>query len=796
MIDLLDKIIQDGVDRGLLQKSTSNESLSSSTICIDGQSLVNFGSCSYMGLEFDDRIKEAVKTTVEKFGTQFSTSRTYLSIGLYDVLEKELSTMFGKPTIATASTTLGHLAALPTLVEKNDVVILDFQVHSSVQMTTQILKANKIPVYLIPHNCMKSLETRINNLHGTVGKIWYLADGVYSMYGDFAPLDELEALMNKYEKLHLYIDDAHGMGWTGDNGVGYVRSKMKHHDKMVLVTSLNKSFAASGGVIVFPNETMWRRVKNCGTTLIFSGPIQPPMLGAGITSAQLHQSEEFKQKQLLFGEKVSYANRRLRELDLPQYQESESPLFFIPVGLPKSTRNIIKRMKKLGFYVNGAAFPAVPMKKGGIRFMINDNLSLEEIEAMLVCLQREYVLGLHDEDSSVQEVAKLFKLEPFLLEHDFDIHEERYSAGLTEEFHSTIATVNRKEWNQLFSKFGSNEYQNLLDLEAVFRNNKESENNWNIDYHIVRDAKGAIVLASVYCIALMMDDLLANRDVSAKIKEKRKEDKYYLTSYTLLSGTPFTKGKSVYIDYDHDDWKEAVKIHVNMLQDLAESKEVSKLILRDFGVNQKKRLENYLLELGLIDIQLPNNCVMRDMSWKDEVELGNLMTQKYRYSLRKEILHKESQFVVDFKKPITLLEQEYIFDLYRQVHSRSTDISVFELPYSLFDRMFKDESYDFINLYLQEGERIPVGVMISQIIDGSYHAQLVGLDYNFVIANGTYKQLLYQAVKRAKQLNCTHVDMAYTAEMEKKKVGALPEETFGFTMALEHFSHAEMEALK
>ena len=795
MIDIIDKVIQDGVDRGLLQKSISDDSLSSSAISIDGQQLVNFGSCSYMGLEFNDRIKAAVKKTVDRFGTQFSTSRTYLSIGLYKALESELTIMFGKHTIATASTTLGHLAALPVLIEKNDVVILDLQVHSSVQMSAQMLKANKIPIHIIPHNDMEALEAKIKTLHSVEGKIWYLADGVYSMYGDLAPLNKLEKLLDKYDKLHLYIDDAHGMGWTGDKGVGYVRSQIDHHDKMILVTSLNKSFAASGGVIVFPDESSWRKVKNCGTTLIFSGPIQPPMLGAAIASAELHQTIAFKRMQELFQYKIEYTNTRLKELDLPQYQESDSPLFFIPVGLPRVTRNIIKRMKKVGFYVNGAAFPAVPMKKGGIRFMINNNLSIEEIESMLVNLQKEYVLGLYDEGSSIEEVAKLFKLKPFLLEHNFDVKRESNPANLKEEFHDSIKTISSQEWNLMFSKFGSNEYQNLLDLEQVFRDNSEVENNWDIQYHIVRDRNNKVVLASVYSIALMMDNMLNDREISSKIKDKRKDDKYYLTSYTLISGTPFTKGKSVYINYGHDDWKEAVKLHVSMLQDLAESKEVSKMILRDFCSNYKDKLQNYLLELGLIDIQLPNNCVMRDMSWENEEVLAKNLPQKYRYSLRKEILRREGLFLVDYDRPDSEEKKKHVFELYQQVYNRSTVISVFELPFSLFERMFTSESYDFINLYLLDGSDKPVGVMISQIIDGAYNAQLVGLDYDYVTDKGTYKQILYQTVKRAKQLNCTMVDMAYTAEMEKKKVGANPERTYGFVMALNHDSHAEIELL-
>jgi len=796
MIKNLDKIIQDGVDRGLLQKFTSDEQLDSAEISIDDSTYINFGSCSYMGLEYHPALKEAVKTSVDKFGTQFSTSRTYLSIGLYDKLEVKLGKMFGKPVLVSASTTLGHMAALPVLVEEGDIVILDLQVHSSVQMATQILKANKISVHLIPHNNMESLESKIIALSEKANRIWYMADGVYSMYGDFAPLDKLEELLNKYKKFYLYIDDAHGMGWTGKNGVGYVRSQIAHHDKMVLATSLNKSFAASGGVLVFPNKEMHRKVKNCGTTMIFSGPIQPPMLGAGIESASLHLSPDFPSVQDELRQKIEFTNKRLKELELPQYQITSSPLFFIPVGLPQVIRTIIKRMKKKGFFLNSASYPATPIKKGGLRFMINNNLSIAQIDAMLTTLRDEYVLGLLSEGSSPAQVAKEFKLPPFLTDHGLTFEKHQTSMNLVDSRYSSIVDIDSVEWNSLFAEFGTNEYQNLKELETVFSNNESPEDNWDVNYHVVRDSSGKIILASVYSLSLMMDDLLAGKDISAKIKEIRKENKYYLTSKTLMTGTPFTKGRSVYVNYAHDDWKEAVKMHVELLQDIAEKEEVSKIILREFAASEKKRLESHLMELGLLELELPDNFVVNDMSWDNIDGLLSRLSQKYRYSLRREILKKEQQFEVSFERPKTDEEKQRVFELYKTVHNRSTEISVFELPYALFEKMYNDSGYDFIQLRLKDGPDYPVAVMLSQVIGKVYHAQLVGLDYEYVKENGTYKQILYQTVKRAKQLGCTKVDLAYTAEMEKKKVGAVPEETYGFVMALEHDSYAEMQLLK
>jgi len=797
MINSLDKIIQDAVDRGVLQKLTSDEQIISSEVHIDGIKYLNFGSCSYLGLEHSKLLKEAVKNATEKYGTQFSTSRTYLSIGLYEELESSLYKMFQKPALVTASTTLGHLSALPILVEEGDVVILDLQVHSSIQMSAQLLKANKIPIHIIPHNDMAALEKKIKLLQEKANKIWYMADGVYSMYGDFAPLKKIQSLLNRYKKLHLYIDDAHGMGWTGDQGIGYVRSQMEHHDKMILATSLNKSFAASGGVLLFPNKEMYRKVKNCGSTMIFSGPIQPPMLGAGIASAKLHQSDEFKDLQDEFEQKITFTNHKLSVLGLPQYARTNSPLFFIPVGLPTMVLNIIERMKRKGYYLNSAGFPATPMKKGGLRFMINNNHTIEDIDQMLTTLQQEYIVGLHAEGSSPEEVTKQFKIAPFINPtFKKQIHKKENWQIFKEYQLSSIKEIDSEEWNALFSKHGSNVHQNLKQLEQVFKGNKELENNWEIKYHTIRDTEGNIVLASVYTIALMMDDLLAEKSLSEKIKELRKKDRLYLTSKNILTGTPFTKGKSIYIDYENKYWKEALKSHVNLLQDIADKNNVSNILLREFCRDQKTSIEGILMNLGLLEVQLPHNLVVDDMTWENTNDLMSRLSQKYRYSLRKEILKREGQFEVEFKRPSGKHEQEYTFELYKNVHSQSTEISVFELPYKLFQKMYTDPSYDFIYLYLKEVSEKPVAVMMSQIIDNIYNAQLVGLDYNYAREYGCYKQILYQTVKRAKYLGCEKIDLAYTADMEKKKVGAKPKDNFGFAMALEHDSYVEMQSLK
>ena len=175
-VKTLDQVITNAVNKQSLQQFTdADESITGKYVQLDNNplELLNFGSCSYLGLELHPFIKEGVSKAVKKYGTQFSTSRSFLSLGLYSELEDLMRQIYQQPLIVTASTTLGHLATLPVIVGDNDAVILDFQVHSSVQLAVQVLKARRVDVTLIRHNCMKSLEEQIKKLSNKYDKVWF-----------------------------------------------------------------------------------------------------------------------------------------------------------------------------------------------------------------------------------------------------------------------------------------------------------------------------------------------------------------------------------------------------------------------------------------------------------------------------------------------------------------------------------------------------------------------------------------------------------------------------------------------
>ena len=252
-IEILDEMITAAAARGIIHLVDESEWLDGRTIRVAGRELLHFGSCSYLGLELDPRLKEGAAEAAGRYGTHYSCSRAYVSARPYAELEELLERIFEAPVVVAPTTTLAHLAALPILCDSDDVLLLDHQAHNSLRMASHQVRAGGARVEIVRHGRLDLLEEQIEALRGDARRIWYAGDGVYSMFGDLAPVDGLRALADRHEQLHLYLDDAHGISWRGPHGRGYVLETAPIHERMVVATTLAKSFGTGGSVLVFPN---------------------------------------------------------------------------------------------------------------------------------------------------------------------------------------------------------------------------------------------------------------------------------------------------------------------------------------------------------------------------------------------------------------------------------------------------------------------------------------------------------------------------------------------------------------
>jgi 7-keto-8-aminopelargonate synthetase-like enzyme len=236
-----------------------------------------------------------------------------------------------------------------------------------------------------------------------------MADGVYSMQGDFAPVKELYKLADQYEQLYLYLDDIHGMSWAGPNGTGYVMSQAEYHPRLFLTTGLTKAFGTAGGLLVFPDEASHKLVKTNGKSFIFSIQMPPMILGATIAAAKIHLSEEINLLQQDLLSKIDYFNRTAVELGLPLIHDNHSPIRFIGVGKPETGYNMVRRMMNKGYFFNLSVFPSVSYNRTGLRIPLNRMHTLEDIDGLLREIAKQLPQALLDSNTSMDDIRRHFR---------------------------------------------------------------------------------------------------------------------------------------------------------------------------------------------------------------------------------------------------------------------------------------------------------------------------------------------------------------------------------------------------
>jgi 7-keto-8-aminopelargonate synthetase-like enzyme len=359
--------------RGLVLQAAEDERFDGRTITLDGRRLINFGSCSYLGLETDARLKTAACEAVLRYGVQFSASRAYVTAPLYREFESLLSEMVGgAPVVLAPTTSLGHLSALPVLVDDHDAVLYDIKVHASVQAALPELRLRGVPCEPVRHNRLDRLEERVAALACKHRRVFYLCDGIYSMHGDVLDVDSLFGVLDRQPSMFAYVDDAHGVSWSGRNGAGTVLGRHCLHPRMAVIFGLSKSFAAAGGAIVLPNQELAERILTEGRTLIFSG-----------ASAKIHLSDELPTLQARLISRIQTFDQAARNHGLAVTYSHRSPIRFIQVGEERAAVDLATGLLVRGYFVNIAWFPAVPQRRAGVRLMLNAHQTIEDIQGLV-----------------------------------------------------------------------------------------------------------------------------------------------------------------------------------------------------------------------------------------------------------------------------------------------------------------------------------------------------------------------------------------------------------------------------
>jgi 7-keto-8-aminopelargonate synthetase-like enzyme len=356
------------------------------------RAILSFATCSYLGLERDPRVEAAAITAIQRYGVAFSASRCFVTSPLYAQADALLARIFARPVVLAGSTTLAHAAAIPILFEGDDVVLYDRQVHHSVQTALAALGPRGPRREAVAHADFDALEAAVRAaLDKGARRLWYCADGIYSMFGDRLATASLAALMRRYEPLHAYLDDAHGMSWCGSRGGGSLIDAGLPVERTVIASSLSKGFGCAGGLLAVPDLRTKERIENLGPSLMFSIQLPPPMVGAVCASAELHLGPELPGMQAELTGRLTLA-RDLLAADpvlgprVPGRGGEPTPVQYVVLGDADQAIAATALLLARGFLVNPVAFPAVPLKRGGVRFTVVRSHTDADVRALVAAL--------------------------------------------------------------------------------------------------------------------------------------------------------------------------------------------------------------------------------------------------------------------------------------------------------------------------------------------------------------------------------------------------------------------------
>jgi glycine C-acetyltransferase len=350
---------------------------------VNGHRVVNFGSDSFLGLDQDPRVQEAVIRGVKRWGTHNGASRAFSCVKSNDEAEEKIAAWLGtESALIYPSVTLANLGAIPGLVARRDLLVVDEHAHNSMHEGSKIAKANGTPLASFSH-CDPVDLARVFRDAGNYRVAVVAIDGVYSMTGALPPLAALNEMCLKNRAV-LYVDDAHGTGVLGRHGRGTVLDALGNYDNTLVIGSLSKGFSCMGAFIGCP-APFKRLFKMRSNTYIFGGPVAPAYLDAICVVCDILMSGEYELLSRRLNGNLQRLTTGAQRLGLTVLG-GKTPIISILAGDEAVTLNAGHFLFERGYYVQSVTFPAVPYHAGVLRIQVNANHSTAAIDGLVDAL--------------------------------------------------------------------------------------------------------------------------------------------------------------------------------------------------------------------------------------------------------------------------------------------------------------------------------------------------------------------------------------------------------------------------
>jgi 8-amino-7-oxononanoate synthase len=378
---------------GLMPYFRQVESESGPIVRMEGREMLMLGSNNYLGLTGDERVKEAARAALERFGTGLTGSRLMNgTLPLHHELEREIADwMRSEDALVFTTGYQANLGCLSGVLGPSDTVIADSSDHASILDGCKLSGARLRP---FRHNRLERLDQMLERAAGDGGGVLVVVDGVYSMEGDVC---ELPALVERCRAhgARLMVDEAHAVGVLGERGAGSCELWRVEDSVDLRMGTFSKSLASCGGFIAGSSEVIdYLRIS--ARPFLFTAAAVPAAVGAALEAIRICRSDEGPRLFERVLENAAYLHRGLRELGyevvgptrLPDGSELLTPIVPVVVGEDLATAMLWKALWDEGVYTNVALYPAVPRGRSLIRTSVMASHEREHLDRALEAFQR------------------------------------------------------------------------------------------------------------------------------------------------------------------------------------------------------------------------------------------------------------------------------------------------------------------------------------------------------------------------------------------------------------------------
>ena len=373
----LSKEIQEIKDKGLYKTERIITSPQSAVIKIStGEKVINFCSNNYLGLSDNPDVIQAAKDAMDSHGFGMSSVRFICGTqNIHKELEQKIAEFYQtEDTILYAAAFDANAGVFEPLLTKEDAIISDSLNHASIIDGVRLCKAAR---YRYQNSDMLDLENQLiaANENGARFKI-IVTDGVFSMDGIVASLDEICDLADKYDAL-VMIDECHAAGFIGKTGRGTLEEKGVLNRIDIITGTLGKALGGAMGGYTTGKKEIIEILRQRSRPYLFSNSLAPAIVGASIKVFEMLTNDTTLRDQL--EENTNYFKKGMKKAGF-EIVDGDSAIVPVMLYDAKLSQTMANLLLEEGIYVIGFFFPVVPRDKARIRVQLSAAHTTEHLD--------------------------------------------------------------------------------------------------------------------------------------------------------------------------------------------------------------------------------------------------------------------------------------------------------------------------------------------------------------------------------------------------------------------------------